>query len=256
MLRFATYLWNCTYAVKKRWFTALYIAYPVWFRTFVGNCKSPAKPQHSCPLRPSISEFVCNVPAALSANGPFDRIETVLKCYYPSRTLHLGYVVVLRNRCKQVCFNTLKNDIFGSTIINYTSLTVNHRKRRRSCLQAIKPRFNGWIWGKLCKCILLRVHKTWSFYNIYFSINLLMGKPKSAVGKEKLAGSSDKGLLLLWLLSFNCYKVQYLLATVVFFGNVVALHFCIMTRKPTRFNTVNDLIFLLSPLKALVVRSK
>ena len=80
---------------------------------------------------------------------------------------------------KQVCFNTLKNDIFGSTIINYTSLTVNHRKQRRirSCLQAIKPRLNRWIWGKN-KCILSRVHKTWSFYNIYFSINLLMGKPK------------------------------------------------------------------------------
>ena len=104
----------------------------------------------------------------------------VLKCYKPSRTLHLGHVVVLRNRLrliKQVCFNTLKNDIFGSTIINYTSLTVNHRKQRRSCLQAIKPRFNRWIWGKN-KCILSRVHKPWSFYNIYFSINLLMGKPK------------------------------------------------------------------------------
>ena len=45
-------------------------------RTFVDNCKLPAKPQHSCPLRPSISEFVCNVPP-LSANRPFDRIETV-----------------------------------------------------------------------------------------------------------------------------------------------------------------------------------
>ena len=76
---------------------------------------------------------------------------------------------------KQVCFNTLKNDIFGSTIINYTSLTVNHRKQRRSCLQAIKHRLNRWIWGKN-KCILSRVHKTWSFYNIYFSIELKMGK--------------------------------------------------------------------------------
>ena len=63
-----------------------------------------------------------------------------------------------------------------------------------------------------------------------------------AVGKMKLARFSDKGLLLLWLLSFNCYKLQYLLATAVFFDNVVALHFYIMTRKPTRFNTVNDLI--------------
>ena len=166
---------------------------------------------------------------------------------------------------KQVCFNTLKNDIFGSTIINYTSLTVNHRKQRRSCHQVIEPRINRWIWGKN-KYILSRVHKTWSFYNIYFSINLLMGKPNvccqprprgfshpffeekpwgrgwSAIGKEKLAHSSDKGFLLLWLLSFNCYKLQYLLATVVFFDNVVALHFYKMTRKPTRFNTVNHLI--------------
>ena len=78
---------------------------------------------------------------------------------------------------KQVCFNTLKNDIFGSTIINYTSLTVNHRKQRRSCLQAIKPRLNRWIWGKN-KWKLSRVHKTWSFYNIYFSVQLKMGKPK------------------------------------------------------------------------------
>ena len=29
MLRFATYLWNCTYAVKQLLITALYIAYPV-----------------------------------------------------------------------------------------------------------------------------------------------------------------------------------------------------------------------------------
>ena len=142
---------------------------------------------------------------------------------------------------KKVCFNTLKNDIFGSTIINYTSLTVNHRKRRRSYLQAIKPRLNRWIWGKN-KCLLSRVHKTWSFYNVYFSINLLRENQKSAVGKEKLARSYDKGLLLLWLLSFNCFKLQYLLATVVFFNKVGALHFYIMTREPTRFNKVNDLI--------------
>ena len=39
-----------------------------------------------------------------------------IKCYKPSRTHHLGHVVVLRNRLrliKQVCFITLENDIFG-----------------------------------------------------------------------------------------------------------------------------------------------
>ena len=144
---------------------------------------------------------------------------------------------------KQVCFNTLKNDIFGSTIINYTSLTVNHRKHRGSCLQAIKPRLNRWIWGKN-KCILSRVHKTWSFYNIYFSIDLKRKKTKSVLSAKRnyqfllTRACSDS----LWLLSFNCYKLQYLLTTVVFFDNVVALHFYIMIRKPTRFNTVNDLI--------------
>ena len=66
---------------------------------------------------------------------------------------------------------------------------------------------------------------------------------KSAVGKEKLTGSSDKGLFrLLWLLSFHRYKLQYSLATVLFFDNVVALLLYIMTRTPTRFNTVNDLL--------------
>ena len=69
---------------------------------------------------------------------------------------------------KQVCFNTLKNDIFGSTIINYTSLTVNHRKQRRSCLRAIKPKFNRWIWGKN-KCILSSVHKKWTWIWTYTS---------------------------------------------------------------------------------------
>ena len=130
---------------------------------------------------------------------------------------------------KKVCFNTLKNDIFGSTIINYTSLTVNHRKHRGSCLQAIKPRLNRWTWGKN-KCILSRVHKTWRFYNIYFSIELKMGKPKVCCRqRETSRGSSDKGLFRpFWLLSFSCYKLQYFLATALFFDNVVALHLYII----------------------------
>ena len=141
---------------------------------------------------------------------------------------------------KQVCFNTLKNDIFGSTIINYTSLTVNHRKQRLSCLQAIKPRLNRRIWGKN-KYISSRVHKTWSFYNIYFSIKLFIGKPKVCCRQRETGTFFWQGLVTPLTAQFDCYKFQFLLATVVFFDNVVALHFYIMTRKPTRF-TVNDLI--------------
>ena len=70
---------------------------------------------------------------------------------------------------------------------------------------------------------------------------------KSAVGKEKLAGSSDKGLFrLFWLLSFSCYKIQYLLATALFFDNVVTLH--LYTTAITTFRvprgTFNDLSHL------------
>ena len=108
---------------------------------------------------------------------------------------------------KQACFNTLKNDIFGSTIINYTSLTVNHRKHRGSCLQAIKPRLNRWIWGKN-KCILSRVHKTWSFYNLYFSINLSMGKPKVCCRQRETGTFFWQGLVTpltaqFWLLQIS-----------------------------------------------------
>ena len=137
---------------------------------------------------------------------------------------------------KQVCFNTLKNDIYGSTIINYTSLTVNHRKQRRSCLQAIKHRLNRWIWGKN-KCILSRVHKTWSFCNIYFSINLLMGKPKVCCRQILLTRacySFDCSVLI--VTNFSTCWLQ-------FSFSITLWHFIynIMTRKPTRFNTVNDL---------------
>ena len=116
---------------------------------------------------------------------------------------------------KQVCFNTLKNDIFGSTIINYTSLTVNHRKQRRSCLQDIKPRFNRWIWKKN-KCILSRVHKTWSLLQhlLLDRASMWWENQKSAVGIEKLAVS--------------CYNIQYLLATAPFFDNVLTLHLYII----------------------------
>ena len=96
------------------------------------------------------------------------------------------------------------------------------------------------------KCILISVHKTLIFIHfITFTSrsSLKWENQKSAVGKEKLTGSSDKGLFrLLWLLSFHRYKLQYSLATVLFFDNVVALLLYIMTRKPTGFNTVNDLL--------------
>ena len=38
---------------------------------------------------------------ALSANWPFDRNSGVLLCHKPTRTLHLGQVVVLRNRLRR-----------------------------------------------------------------------------------------------------------------------------------------------------------
>ena len=73
----------------------------------------PARQQHSCPLRSSQTEFLyCNFPA-LCANRPLTELKRGvgggggggggLKCYKPFRTL-----------LKQVCFNSLKNDIFGS----------------------------------------------------------------------------------------------------------------------------------------------
>ena len=71
-----------------------------------------------------------------------------------------------------------------------------------------------------------------------------MEKPnlKSAVGKEKLV----LVLLTRACYSFDCSVLIVInfstLATVAFFDNVVALHLYIMTRKPTRFNAVNDLI--------------
>ena len=98
MLSFATYLRNCTHASQTTLnYCSVYCVCCLSGRTFIDNCKPRAKPQHSCPLRPSISDFVCNVPA-LSANRPFNRIwnSGVLKCYKPSRTLHLGHVVVLK----------------------------------------------------------------------------------------------------------------------------------------------------------------
>ena len=92
MLSFATYLRNCTHAVKKLWITALYIGYAVWVRTFIDNCKPPAKPQHSCPLRPSKIVFVLLVIFLTEHWG------IILVCYKPTRTPHLGQLVVLRNR--------------------------------------------------------------------------------------------------------------------------------------------------------------
>ena len=100
MLRFATYLSNCTYAVKQLWITALYIAYPVWFRTFIDNCKPPAKSQHNGPLRPSKIVFVLII--ILRHYLPNDFLTEhwgfILVCYKTIRTPYLGQLVVLRSR--------------------------------------------------------------------------------------------------------------------------------------------------------------
>ena len=147
---------------------------------------------------------------------------------------------------KQVCFNTLKNDIYGSTIINYTSLTVNHRKQRRSCLQAIKPRLNRWIWGKN-KCILSRVHKTWSFYNIYFSINLLMGKPKVCCRQRETGTFFWQGLVTPLTAQFLRHRFGGLI-----FGGAYFRNFTVLTLSERN----SFLIAPWSSLKAWVVQSK
>ena len=103
MFSFATYLRNWTHPVKKLWVTALYIAYPVWVRIYFDNCKPPAKSQHSCPLRPSKSEFVYCKCSGIIRQLTFYQKVTVghLHCYELTRTLHLGQVVVLRNRLRR-----------------------------------------------------------------------------------------------------------------------------------------------------------
>ena len=149
-------------------------------------------------------------------------------CYFYMHSSKLSLAVEIKCTRSSYYFTIfvkgdIKNDIFGSTIIIYTSLTVNHRKQTRSCLQAIKPRFNRWIWAKISVyyhvCIKHKVFITFTSRS-----SLKWENQKSAVRKEKLARSSDKGLLLLWLLSFDCHKLQYLLTTVLFFNNVGTLH--------------------------------
>ena len=100
MLSSATYLWNCTYTVKKLWITTLYIGYAVWVRTFIDNCKPPAKSQHNGPLRPSRIVFVLIVIFRhyLPTDFLTEHWGIILVCYKPTRTPHLGQLVVLRNR--------------------------------------------------------------------------------------------------------------------------------------------------------------
>ena len=99
---------------------------------------------------------------------------------------------------KQVCFNTLKNDIYyGSTIINYTSLTVNHRKQPgEAAFRPLSTGLTGEYEEKISAyyhvCIKHEVFITFTSQSTYQWEN-----QKSAVGKEKLARFSDKGLLLL-----------------------------------------------------------
>ena len=100
MLSSATYLWNCTYTVKKLWITTLYLGYPVWVRTFIDNCKPPAKSQHNGPLRPSKIVFVLII--ILRHYLPKDFLTEhwgfILVCYKTIRTPYLGQLVVLRSR--------------------------------------------------------------------------------------------------------------------------------------------------------------
>ena len=42
--------------------------------------------------------------------------------------------------------------------------------------------------------------------------------------------------------AFNCYKLQYLLATILSLDNVGAFFFLTMTRKPTRLTHINETI--------------
>ena len=58
----------------------------------------------------------------------------------------------------------------------------------------LSPGLTGEYEGKN-KCILSRGHKTWSFYNIYFSINLLMGKPKVCCQQRETGSFFWQGLV-------------------------------------------------------------
>ena len=72
------------------------------------------------------------------------------------------------------------------------------------------------------------MHKMCGFYIIYFSIELKIGSSKTRCVFQSLTAA------------FNCYYLQYLLATILSLDNVGAFFFLTMTRKPTRLTHINN----------------
>ena len=95
----------------------------------------------------------------------------------------------------QVCFNTLKNDIFGSVLSTTQVWQLTTGSRGEAASRPLSPGLTGEYEEKR-GCILWRVHKTWSFYNIYFSINLLMGKPKVCCRQRETDSFFWQGLVI------------------------------------------------------------
>ena len=84
--------------------------------------------------------------------------------------------------------------------------------------------------------MLSRMHKISRFYIIYFSIELERGSSKTNV----LPLTKRQGVFFQSLTdAFNCYNLQYLLATILSLDNVGAFFFLTMTRKPTRLTHIN-----------------
>ena len=128
MLSFATYLRNCTHAVKWLWITALYTAYAVWMAELLLTTVSPLRSLSTAALwgLQKVS-FCCSVPA-LSANWPFDSSSGVLVFHKPTRTLHLGQVGILRNRLRRWLNKyVLTNSVGSSSKIRWIRLPL------RSC---------------------------------------------------------------------------------------------------------------------------
>ena len=81
------------------------------------------------------------------------------------------------------------------------------------------------------------MHKICGFYIIYFSIELKRGSSKTNV----LPLTKRQGVFFQSLTAaFNCYNLQYLLATIPSLDNVGAFFFLTMTRKATRLTHINN----------------
>ena len=78
---------------------------------------------------------------------------------------------------KQVCFNTLKNDIFGMVSSTTQVWQLTTGSRGEAAFRPLSPGLTGEYEEKISAYYHVRI-KHVSFYNIYFSINLSMGKPK------------------------------------------------------------------------------